>query len=483
MANRAPMTDETKKKISEALRKKYGMDAETTKRDPKAQAYFDRFANARMDWEQSKSDRDSIKDAISKLPKGKKGSAQRKKLNAELKKKNAEMRTLSKSMASIKKAAGGEKSKADEKIYQDKSAAKMKQYDALITKITALASTTTNPSRRDRLNAQLKRAMQSRSKLDSDMNTPREKRMAKNRGPFNFNELSEDFNKDLNLQESRVDFNRLNEVFDQQQGDFSDQLTQITNDELDRVSKQAKPKLDAYDVAGIAAIAFMIRGAVDKLMRKTIKSAYEVGKAMASKELGISIPGTSVFDTQLMNLEADDIADAYSSTVENTAKATLKAGMATDASSDATIVAMRGKVKDEATRAITNIQGTVIGQYINKGREAIFFSNTNKIEAYQRTEVLDMNTCAMCLSLHHRVISPDDPMRYLESVHTHCRGLWVPILTVDATKPDVTGIPKSIADNFDLIDGRPTINGFKNMKKPINDVSKEASAIIAKKLK
>jgi hypothetical protein len=94
-----------------------------------------------------------------------------------------------------------------------------------------------------------------------------------------------------------------------------------------------------------------------------------------------------------------------------------------------------------------------------------------------------MMTCPFCLSLDKKVITPDDPMRNLEIVHSHCRGLWVPIFGVDETKPEITGIPKALQDRFDLIDGRPTINAFKYMKAPIADVSKEAADVIRKKLK
>ncbi len=477
-----PLSDETKKKISEALKKKFGSKEEVQRSD-RGQAYYDRYANSRMDYEAAKADRDAANAAIKAL-KGKKGTAQRKKLKAAAKEANARMKEASKQMRAAKTGAQGEKSKVSEGIWQEKAKARVNQYALLVTKITDLASKTDSPSRRARLNAQLKRALEGKTALEKKMSMAPEQRRAI-ASPFNFSEqfAQGKLPRPLTMQETRINFVALNETFDNEQDAFANELTEITNAEIDRASKQAESRISVKDIAAIAGIAFLIRGAVDTLMRKTVKKSYDIGKTLAANEMGIAKPTTPLIDTQLMNLDADDIADGYTAILINTFRATLKAGVAADASTPAIIAAARARTQDAAANAITNIRGTVVGQYLNRGRDMVFTSHQMQIVSYQRSEVLDISTCGMCWALDKKVITPDDPMRNLEIVHSHCRGLWVPIFGIDETKPDVTGIPKTLLDKFDLIDGRPTINAFKNIKAPVNEQSKDAAASIRKKLK
>jgi len=58
-------------------------------------------------------------------------------------------------------------------------------------------------------------------------------------------------------------------------------------------------------------------------------------------------------------------------------------------------------------------------------------------------------------------------MAQMDIVHSHCRGVWIPIFVSEPDHPDVTGIPESIKKQFDLVDGKPTVNQFKQLKKPL----------------
>lgn len=285
----------------------------------------------------------------------------------------------------------------------------------------------------------------------------------------------------LTLQENRVDFESLNEDFNDIQAELEKELAEATDEEIERALANAKNKLDAGDIAAVAAILFLFRTRVRDTLTKAVKASYDVGKESMAKEIGVDRPPTPLQDKQMMNVDAKDIAEGYAANLEGTLASALKAGIIADASTAAIIAAARQAVVDEAAKEITNISGTVVGQYINMGRNNVIFSNVEKVVAMQRSEVLDMRTCALCLSLDERVVTPTDPMAYMKEVHTHCRGVWVPILAIDEVKPDVTGIPKSISDAFDTIDGRPIINGFKQLKKPINDVSKPAMEEIRKR--
>lgn len=286
----------------------------------------------------------------------------------------------------------------------------------------------------------------------------------------------------LTLQEQRINFHELNEKFNKIQAELEDELEEATAEELERAMKTVQNKLDAGDVAAIAGLAFLFRGKIRDILNGHVKTSYDLGKGMAAKELGVDRPPTPLSDTQFMNFDSADIAEAYADALEAAAVGAVKDGLSVGASTDAILGSVRNRVNDEAARGIMNTSGTVAGQYVNRGRGTVFSKNASKIIAYQRSEVLDDATCDMCLSLDERVVSPDDPASRLEIVHTHCRGLWVPITAYDDDQPDVNGIPKSIMDNFDTVDGRPVLNAYKQLKKPANNVSKSAQEQIRKRL-
>lgn len=285
----------------------------------------------------------------------------------------------------------------------------------------------------------------------------------------------------LTLQEVRVNFEALNEDFNDLQWDLEDELAKATEEELERALANAKKKLDAGDILAITSILFLFRQRVNAAINKSVKASYDVGRDAMAKEIGVDRPTTPLQDRQLMNVDAKDIAEGYAANLEGVLASALKAGLAADASIAAIVASARQAVVDEAAKEITNITGTLVGQYVNMGRNNVIFSNIEKVVAMQRSEVLDGVTCSMCLSLDERVVTPTDPMAYMQIVHTHCRGVWVPVLVEDEQKPDVTGIPKGISDSFDKVDGRPIVNGFKQLKRPINDVSRPAMEEIKKR--
>lgn len=287
----------------------------------------------------------------------------------------------------------------------------------------------------------------------------------------------------LTLQEQRAGIEALNENFNRLEDQIEEELINITYPEIERVSDSARSKIDGGDIVGLAALAFLIRGSVRDLMNRTIKDAYAVGVRIAAKELKIPTPGVPLQDTQIMNAEALNIANALVANLEGTARATIIAGMASGASTPGIIAAMQESVRDEASRAIAHVANGVVGEYINYAHTGVLLDHLNQIVAFQRSEVLDGRTCNMCLSLDKRTIRPTDPMRHLRLVHDFCRGFWVPIFGTDREQPEANGIPQSIAKSFDTIDGRPVINSFKQLKRPINPKNQAVQEEIKKRLK
>lgn len=484
-----PLTEEHKKKISEALKKKFGTQADT-QRSNEAQGYLDRFQNDLVSYEDAKSQRDALRAQAKKLGRKKASRSARAKLNAQIKAITEKMKGLRKNMSSTKSEANMKRLQKNAGIGIQKAQAKIGQYNALLTKVTDLMVRTIDPERQARLKARLERIVKGKGAQEARIGELKGiqdgKMPVKQSKTFNFSEdLAEGGFKPyraLSMQEERINFDRLEEMLDQQSGQFEEEMSVVTAEEIDRLTKSMESKIDVWDIAAIAALAFLIRGAVKDHTRKAIGTFYGIGVGLAMKELRLpGRPETPTLDKRLMSLDSQDIAEAYVANLENTAKSVIKAGIAAGAATAAITSAMQAKLKDEAAKTIANISGTITGEYMNRGHNSVLQRNAAKIVAYQRSEVLDGRTCGMCLSLDELVVTPDDPMAHLEIVHTHCRGLWVPIFGADTTQPDVTGVPKSVADKFDTIDGRPVVNAFKNMKKPINDVSKKAQEQIRKR--
>lgn len=289
----------------------------------------------------------------------------------------------------------------------------------------------------------------------------------------------------LSLQEERVDFQALNDKFNEIQGSLENGLILTIKPGLEQSVGTIQSALKAGDVAKALGSAFTrteMRSTVLGLVRKAIFDAYETGKAVAMKQVGGSRPATPAADLKLMKADAEAITDGILNNLDGVARATVRAGIAADASDHGIAASVRARVQEEASRAIMNASGTVVGQYVNRGNSSVLFDNMNRIVSFQRSEVLDDATCDMCISLDERTVTPDDPAAHMDIVHTHCRGMWVPIFATDEEQPKIGGIPKSIMENFDVVDGRPTVNAFKQLKAPVNRVSQAAQDLIKSRL-
>lgn len=495
MATKKPMTEETKKKISEALKKGFGDEPGASNRTSAGSAYMDQFVSKRVEYEEAKAERDQIREDMKAAGK-KMGIKEKAKAKKRLKELADKMKTARKTLEAIKKEASGKKAKADAASNIAKGEARVSRYNGLVSKITDMLVSTDDPDRKARLQARLERAMANKASLEKNLGEWKKVEQTgvavKRSKAFDFSEmcnyahLSEvpfkPATRKLSMQERRIDFETLNGEMNTIQTGMEEEILAITRPEIDRVAQQTKKKLEAGDILAIAAILFMFRTDIRAILNKYVKKSFDFGKDMAATELKLGRPGTPLEITQIMNTDSKLIADAYADNLENVTKGAILDGLAAGAAVAAIVSSVKSRVSDEASRAIINTSGTVVGQYINRGRASVMFDNVSRIVAFQRSEVLDARTCAMCLALDERVVKPDDPMARLDIVHSHCRGLWVPIFAEDDEQPEVTGIPKSIQDSFDTVDGRPVVNAYKQLKRPVAESGKEAQDAIRRKL-
>lgn len=288
--------------------------------------------------------------------------------------------------------------------------------------------------------------------------------------------------RDFTKVEERVDFRLLNETFNKVETSLEKDLTATLKKELDRYLERATRRLENDDIAGLAALILTGITQMTRAVSTAIAQGFEVGKRTASKETKTKEPATPRTQTQLKRFDAQDTAETIAFEVEKTGRDTISNGIAAGATTAVIIRQTKKNMVDKASNMVAQASGTVVGQNVNRGRRLVFTKNIDKIVAFQRSEIIDSRTCNVCMSIDQRVVKPNDPFLSLDLVHTNCRGVWVPIFKEDE-KPKFSPIPKTVDKTFDKIGNKPTINSFKQLKKPINKGNEKVQKQIKKELK
>ena len=272
----------------------------------------------------------------------------------------------------------------------------------------------------------------------------------------------------LTFAEKRVNFKSLSNSFNRNEDAFKKTMTLAVGLERARLGVVVKNKLKTKDVAAVATLAVMLRGTTRAAVKGLISSSYNAGRVSAQRESAIGSTPVANQTQKLMTLEAADAADAFNNNVEAAVKGTIKAGIAAGASDEGIITAAQRTFDQETAKGVDNMAGTYSGQYVNRGRMDVFATVTDRIVSYTWSAAME-NTCDFCYSLDGRTFAPDDPLASLDIVHTNCHCISVPNWTTDEEPPEIEDIPASIMDNFKTIDGKPVVNSFKQLKKPIKD--------------
>lgn len=520
MIDRKPMTEETKKKISEALKKGGSAPAPASKpaRSKEAQALYNDFTASQKKVDDMKNWISAVQEEAKTLemPPGSKDKKLRKKIaegKKEVREKIKKVREMikaekEKQKAIRQKAAEMQRVKqAQERIakYQAriaKATLNLKKVDGLESKVKDLIGKATKPEIKKKLQERLTSIADMRTRQNDAIKGSKDKiseqqSIIKSKGrvqrvSFNFDEEIEStllhekkmfIWRKLSLQEERVNFKLLAEKFDEYEDDLRDELTTAVKEDLDRGFIRLKNILEKGTVAGLGTLSLISPSKVSTIVNKYAKKAYETGKVTASEEMGIPNPITPVLKTQLINLDSDMIGESFAAHINAVAKQKIKEAIEKGIDAPSAMGSVVVSVREESGKMIVNVGANIIAENVNKGRRLSFDKNISNIKGFERSEVLDGRTCNVCLSLDERVIEADDPMRKLDQVHNCCRGLWVSIL-VDEDWPDgPIGMPPTIQKAFDTTGGVPTVNAFKQLKKPINVNNGEVKQEIHRRLK
>jgi hypothetical protein len=282
----------------------------------------------------------------------------------------------------------------------------------------------------------------------------------------------------LTLAEERIRFAELKTFFDGTEEQIKRLIAEVTVRQRDKFIKAANRLLQAGNVTELRKLTLSFNNELIRELKIAAKKALEEGKKTAAREMGVSIPTTPSKDIQVMNARIDQAIESRSSNIEANVKNKAIDSLRKGIGATAAAFALRQAFDKAANIHNNQLSGSAVATNLNVGRSLVIDKNIDDIHALQRSEILDEKTCPMCLSVDGKVVEKDDPFSKIDQVHTNCRGIWVAILKTDAELPTPKPIPKSILNRFDTIDGVPTANNFKQIKKPIiNKTSRVAEAV------
>ncbi len=493
-------SEETKKKISEALKKD---GAEIVTRSPEAQKLFKTYTDSRSRSLEMKAQIESLISANQKLGRKKGTKGQRSKNNKQIEALRKKMKQEAENRREIVENAKAEKRLKQAKLVIEKTKLRTSKLEKIKQSINERLAKAKTPEAKQRIKDSLSRVDEMFKRQDEVKNKADEIISKKgksdnvSKGSFDFSEntgepefvaLGERKYKPwraLTLQEERMDPEKVNSDMNDMETELELLLIALTVLQIESIVKKLGRAIETKDIPLIESTFFGGYQDYKNALNNTAKKAYEIGKTGAAKESGVPVPATQRINNQIRSAESDQIAEVFVQEMENEGKSLARNAIATGATANVAKAALFATLTRAAGKMISNASGIVPAQFVNRGRKQVFYENITKITHFQRSEVLDVKTCNMCLSLDKRIVKADDPFAQLEIVHSFCRGTWVPIFAEEKPpEQSSTGIPKNIRDSFNSVDGRPLANDFKQIKRPLNTKENpEAQKEIEKRLK
>jgi hypothetical protein len=186
------------------------------------------------------------------------------------------------------------------------------------------------------------------------------------------------------------------------------------------------------------------------------RDMFQYGKTMAAHEIKKTPPSTPASSIQNMSRSADSLTDIMQNDLIKAGKLALLLALQQNQTQAKTVANVKDAIKKSADNILNNVPSITINGSINQGRRATIEAYGDYIYALQRSEILDSVTCPYCESIDKKVFKKSDSFTHVDGIHSNCRGIWVEISKDEKIKPEITGISKTLRDNF------TTINVFKN---------------------
>lgn len=271
---------------------------------------------------------------------------------------------------------------------------------------------------------------------------------------------SERFWRNISAQESGVNFDRLEQVMDSLEDDFTRRITFILEKESKTLNKAIETAITTQDPSLLLQYQFKYKQELVNEVEALYFNAIDRGKVIAANEIGRNATATSKAMKNIASLRAEATAD------------NMMFGLLTEARFSVIDVTERGLGVPEALKTIKDVMrarmlliisrassSTMVGG-LNLGRKITHDEFKQDIYSLVRSELLDNRTCNYCLSVDGRSVDPDDEFADIDQFHFQCRGIWFAVLNEEAEKPPITGVPKNLRDRVG------TITQFKQMAQP-----------------
>jgi len=201
-----------------------------------------------------------------------------------------------------------------------------------------------------------------------------------------------------------------------------------------------------------------------------MKEVYQFGKTSVAHEMKKAVPVTPQKDISNMSLQATAMTDRMNDDIVGKAKTTMLMNLQQGKTHPQTLAMTTGVINKAVKSNYLNVSSVVVSGSINQGRRRTMTQYKRDVYAIQRSEVLDTRTCNFCMSMDGRIIRKNDSMSKMDAVHSGCRGIWVEILMTETVKPSITGVPKSLREDW---------GGMVNLvKQPTKPIVKQDSYVV-----
>lgn len=465
MSLATPITEDTKKKISEALKRYWSTrkrpgddDAEVIQRSANVEKATQDIKALRSQIDKFRNQSKALKSRKAKVAFNKKVRAQIEKIRAMIK-------------------AGREGSRAErERIRQKRGRIRDTQRtDRAVTRETKAREKLT--ARKSRLVQALNKAGQRGTSKKNEVNQARREAVDKLRKSIteiddklksdNPVSLAEKYYRPLTPAEERVKFGEVEDFFDTKEEEILSILENTTVKQKETLLRQIGKAFDMQDPAIIAELSLLSGGDLMSKIKEIAKEALEEGKRTSANEINVSLPTTSNFAKKVLETKVEVLISDREKEILNRAKVRALDMLNNEVGKAQALFQLEQIIDEVAEKQGTKVAGGTVTDPFNEGRALTFLKNKDTIYALERSEILDSATCPMCMSLDGRVLSPNDPFTNIGLIHMNCRGLWVAILKGDTELPPVKVLPKSILGRFNTVDGVPATDNFQQIKKPI----------------
>lgn len=273
-----------------------------------------------------------------------------------------------------------------------------------------------------------------------------------------FNEFESSSFRPMTFAERKVDFLSIKKAMDKNESKLSAAAKKEFEKMRDDLLEQIEEAIVNNDIASLGVIRARTTWDVSKLITEVQKDMFEMWKKTASTEMWVVVPDTAAEVKGVIKLQADALTNKIEADMVNNAKLTAtsiisrKAGDIVATGKWRVGEAVKQSLDAYITKTASSVWTLGVTMAINLGRATVFERYPEKVYAVQYSAIIDERTTDRCLSLDGRVVKKWSKAfyDYNPPQHRWCRSIRVEILVDEEFKPSITWIPDSIEPTLSL---------------------------------